>query len=945
MHLGFDQPWNLLAALLSVPLVWMAVKSFAAEGPWRTVVGVAIRLMLLAALTMALAQPSLSHHGSAVAVLVVADQSASMPADALPRVERQIAESLKDVSPQDVRLGVVAVGAAPAVAALARENTALPSLTYPVDRGASDLAAGVRLALAAKPSDASARVLLVSDGNENAGDVLAAADQARALGVPVDVLPIRYRHEREVLVEGLRAPTQVREGQGVELQATVRCQQEGDVRVRLWHNDEPISLDPDDPSGALTVSLDPGPNALRIPAPVGGSGAHRYRLEVEPVEPAADHVAENNIGTTTLVVGGQGRVLLVEGAVGGDGSAMAQALQQAGVDVQRMDAERACMLEAADLAMYDALIVANVPRWVVTNQFDRMLRTYVHDLGGGLLMTGGPEGLGAGGWLGSEVAHALPVRLDPPQTRQLLKSALAIVIDRSGSMTSPVGLGSATKLDVAGEGAVAAIRALSRLDEVAIVAFHGATEVILPLTRVGDGRFVELLVRDLGSGGGTVMAPALEAARLELRGSRAGTRHIVVLTDGESADSAEELSQQVRAIASDGITLSTIAIGGDANLQVLRALASKGGGRAYEVAVDRAGIEVPQIFVREASMKGRALIVEDDVVPSVLLPRGGPLDGIGVVPAIRGYVLCVPRDGLAQVGAAVQSKEGVDPIAAWWNHGTGRAMVVTTDLASRWCDPWLASGALARVTEQSVRWLMRPAAMTGVRVAFQADGDEADLIVDFDEGAQAAAMGHDSRALVVRPDGEVVAVPLRQTAAGRLVGRMRTDAQGSYLAAVTCVGVGANGQPQAGTVHAVHSLAYPAEYRSVQDNAALLRAVAERTGGRVLDPALPATWDLASKAGLAPSVTATPLWDVLAIIAAVLLLLDVAWRRLSLSRDDARVLAASAGLTRVPTGDTAPRIEGPSRADAEPSPPRRTLDLLRTARDRAARTHKPQHED
>jgi hypothetical protein len=48
--------------------------------------------------------------------------------------------------------------------------------------------------------------------------------------------------------------------------------------------------------------------------------------------------------------------------------------------------------------------------------------------GGGLVMVGGPESFGAGGWIGSPLEDALPVRLDPPQKRQMPRGALALVI-------------------------------------------------------------------------------------------------------------------------------------------------------------------------------------------------------------------------------------------------------------------------------------------------------------------------------------------------------------------------------------------------------------------------------------------------------------------------------------------------------------------------------------
>ena len=69
-----------------------------------------------------------------------------------------------------------------------------------------------RLAIAVLPKDAANRIVLATDGNETAGNLLQAAEAAKALSIPIDVLPLRYKYDREVLVERLTAPAAAREG-------------------------------------------------------------------------------------------------------------------------------------------------------------------------------------------------------------------------------------------------------------------------------------------------------------------------------------------------------------------------------------------------------------------------------------------------------------------------------------------------------------------------------------------------------------------------------------------------------------------------------------------------------------------------------------------------------------------------------------------------------------
>src|SRR6185369_4274360 len=82
--------------------------------------------------------------------------------------------------------------------------------------------------------------------------------------------------------------------------------------------------------------------------------------------------------------------------------------------------------------------------------------------GGGLVMLGGPQSFGAGGWINSDVAKVLPVKLDPPQTRQMRNGALALVM-HSCEMAQGNYWGQKV--------AISAIQALSRLDYVGMIAY------------------------------------------------------------------------------------------------------------------------------------------------------------------------------------------------------------------------------------------------------------------------------------------------------------------------------------------------------------------------------------------------------------------------------------------------------------------------------------------
>lgn len=202
----FDVPaWLLLLPILGVLTWWIGRRSLAGLGPTTRWLALAARLLVIAAIAGALAEPRLRKESEDVAVTVVLDVSRSIPASEQRRIETYIDDVTETTADRRTdRLGVVTVAREAYVQSL--PSRLLDSIerqqTGPAD--ATNLAAGLRLAVAVAPDDAASRVLLVSDGNETAGSLLAAAEAARAAGVPVDVLPVEYNYPAEVIIEPRR---------------------------------------------------------------------------------------------------------------------------------------------------------------------------------------------------------------------------------------------------------------------------------------------------------------------------------------------------------------------------------------------------------------------------------------------------------------------------------------------------------------------------------------------------------------------------------------------------------------------------------------------------------------------------------------------------------------------------------------------------------------------
>ncbi|MBU3728281.1 MAG: hypothetical protein FGM37_03405 [Phycisphaerales bacterium] len=896
LPIGFERPIALLLLLALPALWWGAWRWRHATGVARAWTAATVRSVLLLLLAGALAQPSIVRRGEGVTLLVVADVSRSVPPALLQRAESALQQAVAEPPNREDRVGVVTVAREAAVAEIPRIGGEVHLGGHGGDAEGSDLAAGLRRALALLPADTMNRILLVSDGNETAGSLSEAADLAAANGIPIDVLPLEYAHPREVVMEALRVPARARLGQAATMRVLLRSQGACEGTLYIWRNDQPIDLDADTPGAGRRISLSAGPNTIEIPIALELAGAQRFRAVFEPDPACGDAIVENNAGAATAFVEGDGRVLVVDDT-GVESASLVDALRagRIGVDVIASDALAGGI---AVLSGYDAVVLSNIPRYAVDNATDRMLKAYVHDLGGGLLMTGGDRSFGAGGWIDSETAKAIPVKMDPPATRELPRGALALVVH---SCEMPQGNYWGQQV------AIAAIEALSRLDYIGIVVFgfggggNGA-QWAHPMQLAGDKTAAVAAARGMVVGDMQDWQGALTLAYEGLMGVRAGQRHVIMISDGDPAPPTQALLDSFK---SSRITITTVMVyghGSAADFQNMRAMAEQTGGTFYNITAATVK-SLPRIFTKEATMVSRTLVLEGDFQPEARADVGGPVSVSNPLPRIGGYIVTVPREGLAQVPVVNVTSEGTDPIFAYWNHGLGKAIAYTSDTSGRWGSNWIAWPGYQPFWERAVRWLMRPPAPSNIAMRTRTEGEQAIVELDATDAAGGLANFLRTDARIVRPDGTVAPLPMEQTGPGRYQARFDTPETGSYLVDVGLLD--GRGARSGGSVQASVSVPYAREFRSTRDNAALLRSVAERTGGTAYTIADVATAQLFDRRGLAVPEAVRRIWDVLAIVAAALLVMDVAVRRLAFDRDAAKELAQGVvGSTSAATGQS-----------------------------------------
>lgn len=895
MSLRFDEPGWLLTALLAPAAAAIAWRWFRGMSRWRAGLAALLRAVLIMLIAGTLAGASAVRTSDRLAAIVLVDVSDSVRRDAaggaLERARAWIAGAAERMAPDD-ELGVIAFAErAVALAPPTRGGLAAEDLTLDVRLGrGTDIAGAIELAAAMAPPGARTRLVLISDGVETAGDMAAKAGELAPLRI--DSAPIEYRVSGDAIVEFVDAPPRAVKDASVLVRVGIRAS--GPLTGTLLLRSAGSWIDVNGAADGLgrRVDLHSGLNVELFDVKLDDRGVHRIEAVFEADDPLTDTVESNNSASAVVISPGRGRALLLDGAPPGASDTLAGVLRDTGMDVTT-SAPGETPADLLELQAYDLIVLDNVAADTVPRAAHRSLAEFVEDLGGGLIVIGGPDALGAGGWNGTDLEPVLPVKLDLPEELIVPSAAIVMVIDSSGSMGQRVLGGSRTQQEIANEAAALAVQTLDRTDLVGVLGFADGPYTVLPLAPNTDPAGNGQRLRSIAPGGGTNLYPAIELAGAWLRGVEAEVKHVIVLSDGQSQGPPARGIQAAEQLADEGVTVTAIAVGDGADALTLESIANAGGGQFYRVVDPNV---LPRVFVREIRIVRKPLIREEDFTP-IVLPSGSPVTaGLGSPPALGGLVLTQPRTE-PEIVLAMRTPTG-EPLLAHWNKGLGRALVFTSD-AYRWASRWLAWPGYRAMWTQAVRFAARPPLSQNAELDVNFDGDE--LVVHLD------AAGEDGTPLdllrvpviVTGPDGARVPTRLTQTGPGQYEARVPAADSGAYvIAAMPRMGQ----QALAPVVVGTSKPAGP-ELRSLESDAPALRAIASATGGRVYDLDDPAgsaaLWD---RAGLVPVESAQPLWPLLLLWALGVFVADIAVRRVAWDRLLSREIAAARS-----TSDNAPR--------------------------------------
>ncbi len=426
----FAQGWWLVMLAIAVPPIWyMALRNLKSISVTRRVLAAFFRTLAMAILVGMLARPMFGEKSDLVTVLAVVDRSQSVSTVIVDRTKAPPVTLLdsgiaylntamvQKNHPATDKLAVVDVAETASIATLPSNAMTVPQRCTNLAGEQSYLESGVQMAMAIAPPDTAARILLVSDGNETSGDLRQVARLAAANHIPIDVLPLRFKHLHDVVFSRLAAPLKAHSGQTITLRLVLNSTSDNvGGLLHLTLNGKALAIDP--PNVDAHVVLHAGVNVKTVSLPVGSRGIQEYEATYIPDDPRQDEISQNDRASAMTYVTGPGHVLLVE-ADEAAGNLIASARSRRGSTCG--GSRRPSSPRLSELMDTDCMVLADTENGNFSLQQQEMMCRYVTDMGGGLVMTGGPHSFGAGGWIGSPVASVLPVDLDPPQKQQMPK--------------------------------------------------------------------------------------------------------------------------------------------------------------------------------------------------------------------------------------------------------------------------------------------------------------------------------------------------------------------------------------------------------------------------------------------------------------------------------------------------------------------------------------------
>jgi hypothetical protein len=626
---------------------------------------------------------------------------------------------------------------------------------------------------------------------------------------------------------------------------------------------------------------------------------------------------QNNRASAHVVARGQGRILLLENEAGAH-KELIDRLVEAGKGRFKVVAEPVDVLEnykerdklAVFLSNFDCVVLANVPADRLSEEHQEVIRSNTHDQGCGLVMIGGPDSFGSGGWQNTPVEKALPVDSDLKSLKVQGKGGLVLIMHASEMADGNRWQKKIAKL---------AVERLGPGDEVGVIDFDWTCKWHIPMQEAGKNKASILAKIDkMVPGDMPDFDPALKLAHDALMDKKKdfGAKHIIIISDGDPMQQDKVL---LKKIWGDKITIATVGVAthGAPQDQALEGIATyiKGTNKKRYYKVDDPR-KLPAIYIKETRLVSQSFVHKKEFMPQLLV-RSGPTARLPDLLPLGGFVRTTPKPSpLVEIPIVTPRFADQDfPVLAYWHYGLGKAVAFTSDAGKPdfWSRRWLSGdgareGIFAGFWEQVLGWVLRPVESGRLQMNTEYRDGKIKVVVEARTQDGKPDTSLKLKGGLTPPTGKGGEPGKRQELrfvqknSGMYEAEVKAEEAGSYFlnaqATRTRKVKGRDGKEHVvedeGTdgVRAGVTLPYSPEFAELESNTPLLERIMEMTGGRsyeddddVLAEAAKNSDRTVFRVPEVKSRSSLPFHYWLLFLAAGLLFLDVAVRRLAFDPD------------------------------------------------------------
>lgn len=859
-----EHPLLLVLSLSLILILYLFLRFVPAKRSGRSIGSMILRIVTVAAFILALSGVRIPTSVQRNHIVFLVDISESIPIPERGTVIDTINETLMDLDPQDTA-GLVLFGREANVEYLPVEGLDHVEIGTILDTTSTNIEQALYTAVSIMPPEGDRRIILFSDGNQNRGDVLNAAGIAQASGIKVIAVPVvPVEVGGECYIKDILSGFEYKAGQKHELSVVINSTVEQTAELTFFLDDNYIAEE--------RVGLGEGETVIAYTARIDTKGPHIYEVFIEP---EIDTIAENNRFKKVTHISGESSVLYVYGE-SGESKNVTSALAVQDYDVT-VTSSTNLPESFSRLVQYDAVIFDNVPAYDLSYSRMEEIESYVKNTGGGFIMFGGDSSFGVGGYYRTPIERLLPVDMDASSTVDIPSLVLLLIIDKSGSMSATIDSGE-TKLDLVKQAVLTSVDLLNPLHIVGVLAFDADYEWAVSPGQAGNKGYIADRIEMITTGGGTILYPVLEAGFEGLLKTEAAIKHIILLSDGlvEEAD-YETLTKRM---AAEKITLSTVAVGNDANKELLENMAEWSGGRFYYTADVR---NVPNIFASETMIASRGIVDEEPFLPEIVGYDeiiSGLEEGI---PGLEGHIITYGKPGSRLILATPDG----NPLLSSYRYGLGRSAAFTSDLHGYWSRAWISWDKLPQFLAQLVRWVERPVREDFLNVELTYSSGKGSLTINAIDGGGSFINKLELESVVVDPSGREMSAVIEQKAPGLYTYTFDADLPGEYFVTMY------SEDPTSAVVPRTYALSIPfsEEYLPLPVNYPLLSEIAGRTGGDILSEA-EVTMDRILQGSSGLFVTYDELWFIIIVSGLLIFLVELFIRRPLVPKGFLRALTA-----------------------------------------------------